>query len=202
MSLATLQALPSESSSSKSASFVCSVATVHWTRLPSRRTGSLRATAFIASRQWRPIPGCQHGSSSGVSSRRSACRRNSTLESSGSTPPWITNSVGPAVRGAASPTITTSTIRCIWCTTVVPSRESPLHGSWRTSRACLSSIRSSRLKTIRDTIDSLPGVAFLLSFQSAIHYHPGRDHTSPRGSGAGVSECIRSSGRAGLTSAT
>jgi hypothetical protein len=165
-------------------------------------TACLRATAFIASRRWRPIPGCQHASSRGDSSLRSASRRNSTLGSSDSTPPWITSSDGPAVRGAASPTITISTIRCIWCTTVVPSRESPLHAFWRISKACPSSIRSSRLKTVCDISKSSLSVAFLLSSLAAIHYHPGRDHTSPCKSGAGVSECIRSDGPAGLTSAT
>jgi hypothetical protein len=94
-------------------------------------------------------------------------------------PLWITNSGRPAVRGAVSPTITTSTIRCIWCTTVVPSRESPRHGSSRISRECPSSIRSSRLKTARDTSESLPDVAFLLSSRTADPYHPSRDVTSP-----------------------
>ena len=56
------------------------------------------------------------------------------------------------------------------------------------------------LETVRDTGESLPGVAFLLSRHAAIHYHSGRDHASPW-SGAGVSEYIRAGGSAGLTSA-
>ena len=90
-------------------------------------------------------------------------------ESSGSTPSWITSSGFPADRGAASPTIMTTTIRCISCTTVVTSRESPLHGSSRSSAACPRFIRSSRLLTARAMIDSLPSVAFLLYGQAANH---------------------------------
>ena len=41
-SLATSRAVPSGSSSSKSASVVCSVAAIVWTRSPSQRTGCLR----------------------------------------------------------------------------------------------------------------------------------------------------------------
>src|SRR5688572_4120588 len=150
-SLARLPALPSASSSLKSASYGCSVATIVWTRWPSRRTACLRATAFIASRRWRPLPGCHHDSSRGVSSRRSVCRPSSTLESSDSTPPWITSSDIPAVPGAASPTIRTTTIRCTWCTTVALLRVSPLHGSWRNSKTYPHSTRSSRLETARET---------------------------------------------------
>ena len=119
-----------------------------------------------------PLPGCHHGSSRGVSSRRLVCRRNSTLALSGSTPPWITSSDVQAVRGARSPTIRITTIRCIWCTTVSPSPENPRHGSWRTSMACPSSIHSSRLKTTRATTNRFADVAFLLSDHAAIHYHP------------------------------
>src|SRR5947208_1745941 len=177
ISLATFLALASESSLSKNASSACSFVATRRTRSPSQQTTCLRATAFTASQQWRPNPGCHHDSSKGVSSRRLACRRNSTLGSSDSTPPWITSSDGPAGRGRRSPTITTSTIRCIWSTTVVPSRASPLRGSWRTSRACPSSIHSSRLKTVYDISKSSLGVAFLLSSCDAILYDLGRDAT-------------------------
>ena len=95
----------------------------------SPRTACLRATAFIASRKWQNFPGCLHDSSRGVSLLKSACRRNSTLGSSDSTPPWTTSSDRRTMSGAELPTTTTSTIRCIWCTTAVPLQESRLHGS-------------------------------------------------------------------------
>ena len=131
--------------------------------------------------------GLSHGSSRGVSSRRSVSRRNSTLESSDSTPPWITSSDIPAV---LEPHRQRSDYydQMHSCTTAVLSRARALHGSWRNSTACPRSTRSSRLRPRAQTpiADSLPDVASLLSGHAGDSLSSSAIRAAPWRSGAGV----------------
>ena len=177
MSLAILLALPSESRSSKRASSVCSLANPYWTRWPSRRTACLRATTFIMSQQWRPIPSCLHDNSRGLP--RAGRRAAETLRSNHQVQ-RRPGSQAPKARAWSSIANDHDFYDqmhlvhdCLAFT------GESLHGSWHTSRACPNSIHSSRLRTVLGLGKNLPGVAFLLSFLAAIHYLHGRDHTSP-----------------------